>query len=99
MSAEFMHIGRFAVDAAHRDRFLEVMKDYEHFATQSGLDRSHLIEDEKAPGTFMHVTVWRTRDDWVAIEETPGHQNMHKERDALLAAPMEHDFVCGTVVS
>ena len=99
MTAAFMHIGRFVVDPKHRDRFVEVMKDYESFATQKGLDHSHLIEDEKKSGTFMHVTVWGARKDWVAIEETPAHKNMHKERDALLSEPMEHDFVCGTVLA
>ena len=99
MTAVFMHIGRFVVDPAHRDRFVEVMKDYESFATQKGLDHSHLVEDEKEPGTFMHVTVWASREDWVSIEETPSHKNMHKERDSLLASPMEHDFVCGNVLA
>ena len=99
MSAAFMHIGRFAVKPEHRDRFVEVMKDYESFATQKGLDHSHLIEDEKEPSNFMHVTVWRAREDWVAIEETPAHKNMHQERNALLASPMEHDFVCGSILA
>lgn len=98
MSASFMHIGKFAVASEKRDRFIEVMKDYEQFATQNGLDHSHLVEDETAPGTFMHVTVWRAKEDWVAIEETPAHKNMHKERDTLLAEPMEHDFVSGVVL-
>ncbi|MEM9495832.1 MAG: antibiotic biosynthesis monooxygenase [Pseudomonadota bacterium] len=99
MTARFMHIGKFTVDAAHRDRFIEMMKDYESFSMQRGLDHSHLIEDEKQSGTFMHVTVWNKREDWVAIEETDAHKNMHKERDALLSSPMEHDFVCGTVLA
>ena len=99
MTAVFMHIGRFVVESEHRDRFIEVMKDYESFATQKGLDHSHLVEDEKAPGTFMHVTVWSSRENWVSIEETTAHKNMHKERDSLLASPMEHDFVCGNVLA
>ena len=99
MIAAFMHIGRFIVEPDHRNRFIEVMKDYENFATQKGLDHSHLIEDEKESGVFMHVTVWSTREAWVAIEETPAHRNMHKERDTLLASPMEHDFICGTVLA
>ncbi|MEM9670563.1 MAG: antibiotic biosynthesis monooxygenase [Pseudomonadota bacterium] len=98
MTAGFMHIGKFKIKPDHRDRFIEVMKDYESFATQKGLNRSHLIEDETESGTFMHVTIWKAREDWSEIEETTGHKNMHKERDAFLSEPMEHDFVCGTVL-
>ncbi|MEL7041250.1 MAG: antibiotic biosynthesis monooxygenase family protein [Pseudomonadota bacterium] len=99
MTTTFMHIGRFKVAPDHRDRFIEVMKDYEAFSTQRGLDHSHIIEDEKQPGTFMHVTVWNTRQDWEAIEASETHQNMHAERDKTLAEPMEHDFICGTILS
>jgi heme-degrading monooxygenase HmoA len=98
MSAAFIHIGRFVVAPDHRDRFVELMRDYERFATQNGLDHSHLVEDEKTSGAFIHITVWASREDWVAIEQTQAHQNMHKERDALLTAPMEHDFFAGPVL-
>lgn len=97
MSAHFLHIGRFDVNSEKRSDFIAVMKDYEEHARQKGLDHSHLIEDEKAPNTFMHITVWASRDDWVAIEKSDVHQEMHAKRDKLLASPMEHDFVCGRV--
>lgn len=99
MTPSFMHIGKFSIDPNKRDAFVEVMKDYEKAATQTGLDHSHLIEDEKAPNTFMHVTVWSTREDWVKIEQSPVHKEMHEKRNALLASPMEHDFVCGDVLA
>ena len=99
MTTTFMHIGRFNVASEHRERFIEIMKDYEAFSTQRGLDHSNIIEDEKQPGTFMHVTVWKTRKDWEAVEETEGHKNMHAERDKTLASPMEHDFICGTIIA
>lgn len=97
MSANFMHIGKFSVNSENRAAFIAIMKDYEAHAKQSGLDHSHVIEDENAPGTFLHVTVWANRDDWVAVEKTEAHQQMHSKRDALLNAPDEHDFVCGTI--
>lgn len=97
MSDLFMHIGKFVIRSESRDAFVEIMKTYEKSADQSGLNHSHLIEDENVDGTFMHVTLWNTRDDWVAVEQTSAHKEMHKKRDALLAKPMEHDFVCGKV--
>ena len=99
MSTTFMHVAKFIVETSNREKFIQVTKDYEHSATQSGLDHSHLIEDEKASGTFWYVTVWANRDDWVSIEQTPAHKKMHKDRDALLAEPMKHDAVCGNVLS
>ncbi|MEM1346542.1 MAG: antibiotic biosynthesis monooxygenase family protein [Pseudomonadota bacterium] len=98
MSAAFMHIGKFVVAPDHADRFVDLMRDYEQFATQNGLDHSHIVEDETSEGTFMHVTVWATREDWEAIEKTDAHQRMHAGRDTLLAAPMEHDFLCAKVL-
>lgn len=97
MSETFMHIGKFVVQPENRDTFIEIMKTYEASANQKGLTHSNVIEDEKTEGTFMHVTVWENRDDWVAIEGTEVHKQMHEKRNALLASPMEHDFVCGKV--
>ena len=98
MSTHFIHIGKFIVKPDQKDRFIAVMRDYEHFATQNGLDHSHIVEDEKESCMFMHITLWANRDDWVAIEQTVQHKNMHKDRDELLDVPMEHDFVCGQVL-
>lgn len=98
MTTTFLHIGRFEVASDQRDRFIELMKDYEAFSVQNGLDHSHIIEDEKQPGIFMHVTVWQSREDWEAVEQSETHKNMHAERDRTLAAPMEHDFVCGHIL-
>mgnify|MGYP001793885389 CR=1 FL=1 len=97
MTATFMHIGRFNIRAEDRDAFINLMREYENSAPQDGLDHSHLIEDETAKGTFMHVTVWDQRDHWVAVEETPVHKDMHEKRNKMLNAPMEHDFVCGSI--
>lgn len=97
MSEPFMHIGKFAVASESRDAFLDVMATYQKEADQTGLEHSNIIEDEKAAGTFMHVTLWKTREDWAAVEKSAVHQSMHKKRDALLVKPMEHDFVCGMV--
>lgn len=97
MSAKFMHIGKFNVSSEKRSDFIDLMKNYENTARQSGLDHSHLIEDETAQGTFMHVTVWGDRDNWVAVEESDAHRKMHEARNAMLAEPMEHDFVCGRI--
>ncbi|MCR9085635.1 MAG: antibiotic biosynthesis monooxygenase [Rhodobacteraceae bacterium] len=97
MSETFMHIGKFTVSPDRRDAFVEVMKGYDASAPQKGLTHSNVIEDENTPGTFMHVTVWETRDDWVAVEKSPAHREMHDKRNALLDAPMQHDFVCGKV--
>lgn len=63
MSATFMHVGKFKVKPDDRARFIDAMKSYEKTAQQYGLDHSHLIEDEKEAGTFMHVTAWGKRDD------------------------------------
>lgn len=98
MSTHFIHIGKFKVSPEQKDTFIKVMRDYKFFATQNGLDHSHLVEDEKDPATFMHVTVWASRDDWVAIEKTAEHKAMHQAREALLTAPMDHDFVCGDII-
>lgn len=97
MTETFMHIGKFVVQPENRRTFLEVMQKYENAATPKGLVKSNVIEDETAEGTFMHVTHWNTRDDWVAVEKTDVHQKMHEKRNALLATQMEHDFVCGKV--
>ncbi|MEM1391487.1 MAG: antibiotic biosynthesis monooxygenase family protein [Pseudomonadota bacterium] len=98
MSVKFLHIGRFRVTPEHRLRFIDVMRDYEAFATQNGLDHSHLVEDEADAGTFLHITAWQTREDWVEIEQSDGHKNMHAARNALLAEPMQHDFVSGAIL-
>lgn len=97
MTASFIHIGKFVIDPANRGTFVEIMREYDAHAVQNGLDHSHVIEDENAPGTFMHITVWRAREDWVEIEKSEAHLTMHKQRDALLTEPMEHDFVCGRI--
>ena len=99
MSTKFMHVAKFIVESSNREKFIQVMKGYEHSATQNGLDHSHLIEDEKASDTFWYTTVWANRADWVAIEQTPAHKQMHKDRDALLTPPIKHDFVCGNILS
>lgn len=97
MSGSFMHIGRFSISAEKRSDFIDLMKRYEENAVQSGLDHSHLIEDETSQGTFMHVTVWKDRSDWVAVEESDAHKSMHSERNAMLSEPMQHDYVCGRI--
>ncbi|MEM9440559.1 MAG: antibiotic biosynthesis monooxygenase family protein [Pseudomonadota bacterium] len=97
MSEAFMHIGKFVIRPESRSEFIDVMKEYEQSAQQNGLRHSNVIEDENTSGTFMHVTLWESRADWVAVEQTTAHKNMHEKRSALLAAPMEHDFVCGKV--
>ncbi|MEM6374953.1 MAG: antibiotic biosynthesis monooxygenase family protein [Pseudomonadota bacterium] len=97
MTQSFMHIGRFKIASEKRSDFIDLMKDYESTASQSGLDRSHLIEDETAKGTFMHVTVWKDRADWVAVEASDAHQKMHSARNTMLTEPMQHDYVCGRI--
>ncbi|MFV0474235.1 MAG: antibiotic biosynthesis monooxygenase [Pikeienuella sp.] len=97
MAPSFIHIGKFIIDPKDRGEFIAIMKNYEKTATQNGLDHSHVVEDEKAPGAFMHVTVWARRDDWVAIEKTEAHRTMHDQREKLLIRPMEHDFICGRI--
>ncbi|WP_227269580.1 putative quinol monooxygenase [Roseobacter weihaiensis] len=97
MSETFMHIGKFVVKPDNRSKFLEVMREYENASKPKGLTQSNVIEDENAEGTFMHVTLWDKRDDWVAVEKADIHKKMHERRNALLATPMEHDFVCGKV--
>ncbi|PIE16924.1 MAG: hypothetical protein CSA68_00305 [Rhodobacterales bacterium] len=94
----FLHIGKFVVAPEKRDDFVKLMKDYEKTVEQKGLDHSHLIEDENKLGTYWHSTIWQSRGDWVAVEATPGHREMHKKRSALLEEPMKHDFFCGNVV-
>lgn len=98
MSEKFMHVGRFVVKPESRDAFITIMQDYENKVTQKGLDHSNLIESENKPHTFWHVTVWNARNDWVAIEETPGHLDMHKKRAPLLQEPADHDFNYGRVI-
>ena len=97
MSETFMHIGKFAVRPEARETFVALMQSYEDTAEQRGLTHSNVIEDERNKGTFMHVTVWEKRADWVAVEETDAHRKMHEARNAMLVAPMEHDFICGKV--
>ena len=98
MSQSFFHIGKFVVATGQRDSFIDLMKSYESHAKQNGLDHAHLVEDETAPGTFMHVTLWASRDHWVQVEKSADHQQMHTARNALLAEPMQHDFVAGGTV-
>lgn len=98
MSGSFMHVGKFSVAPANRDAFVAVMTEYEKTVAQKGLDHSHLIEDEDNPGTYWHTTIWQTRDNWVAVETTPGHREMHDKRGDLLVEPMKHDFFCGHVI-
>ncbi|QPH55636.1 antibiotic biosynthesis monooxygenase family protein [Pontivivens ytuae] len=97
MSEEFMHIGKFVVAPENRNAFIDLMKGYETSVKPKGLTHSNVIEEEKTPGTFMHVTFWESRDDWVAIEQNAVHKDMHAKRNVLLAEPMEHDFICGRI--
>lgn len=99
MSTNFMHVAKFNVENSNREKFIQVMKEYESSATQNGLDHSHLVEDEKESGTYWYVTIWADRENWVTVEQSPAHKKMHKDRDALLTAPMKHDVVCGNVIS
>ena len=98
MSTTFMHVGQFVVAPEYRDAFVALMAEYEKNVPQKGLDHSHLIEDESNPGTFWHSTIWQSRQDWVAVETTPGHRDMHQKRGALLIEAMKHDFFCGNII-
>ena len=97
MSDLFMHIGKFVVQPEKHDDFVALMREYEGSVRQDGLSHSNVVEDEETSNTFLNVTFWNTRDDWVAIEKTDAHQKMHTARNAMLAEEMQHDFLCGKV--
>lgn len=98
MADKFMHVGRFVIKPESRDAFIAVMQTYEKDIAQKGLDHSHLIESENSAHSFWHVTVWNTKADWVAIEKSSGHLEMHKNREPFLAEPADHDFGFGNVI-
>lgn len=69
-----MHVAKFNVKNSNREKFIQVIKEYESSATQNGLDYSHLVEDEKESGTYWYVTIWADRENRVTVEQSLAHK-------------------------
>jgi len=96
MSGQFIHIGIFTVKLDSREKFVQVMKDYESAVTQHGLDHSHLVELENKPSNYRYITIWKSKADWAAVENLDVHKEMHIKRDVLLTETARSNV--GTVV-